>query len=71
MDKRIRIVSDGTAWGTRVYVVTDNGEIDISSLIVSVSWTLGVGERTAAVALTLFPPNIDVAGILDNYEHSE
>lgn len=62
---RLRIVSDGTRFGTSVTVV-ETGE-DISHLVTGITWAMEEGAPAATVTLTLYGAHVDaeIEGELD------
>ena len=67
MTKRIRIVSDGTIVGTKVYIIGENGGVvaDISGITRAVSWQCNAAGTLPEVTLSIMPGNVDLIGELE------
>lgn len=59
----IRIVSDGTARGTKVY----DGDEDITNSVRSIKWEIGVDQPLAQISVEMLPLiDVDLMGMIDS-----
>jgi hypothetical protein len=59
-NRKLRIVSDGTPFNTKVFL----GEQDITDQVISVSWSLGAGE-VAKATISMYLAEADVQADLN------
>jgi len=66
--KGIRIVSDGSIFSTKVYIIDKDGEIatDISSITKAVHWSCDAADSMPQVTLEVISENIEVIGQLQD-----
>jgi hypothetical protein len=57
--KRVRIVSDGTAGGTKIF---DQNGIELKAMITQISWEINATDNIAEATIKLFEVELDVIG---------
>lgn len=64
--KGIKVISDGSILGTKVYIIDENGksQVEISSIVKAVYWEAEADQTVPRVILKVVPENIEIIGKL-------